>query len=59
MEGNANAIAAIVMGAVLLTALAWKVLDLAMHAMSLEHAGDADAGGARTRPGGDQRDARR
>jgi hypothetical protein len=36
MEGNATIIAAIVAGGVLLTAIAWKVLDLAMHAMSLD-----------------------
>jgi hypothetical protein len=58
MEGNANAIAAIVMGGVLLTAIAWKVLDLAMHAMTLDRAGDDDTGPTRTGAGGDDPDAR-
>ena len=43
MEEVAIPVAAIVMGGLLLTAAVWKVLDLAMHAMSLERAGAPDA----------------
>ena len=58
MRSNAIPVAAIVMGGVLLTAVAWKVLDLAMHAMSLDRAGEDDAGAPRTPARGDEHDAR-
>lgn len=58
MGSHAIPVAAIVIGGVMLTAVAWKVLDLAMHAMSLDRAGEDDAGAARTRARGDQHDAR-
>jgi hypothetical protein len=58
VEATAIPVAAIVMGGVFLTAVAWKVLDLAMHAMSIDRAGDDDPEVAPGRAR-DQRDARR
>ena len=60
MAANAIPVAAIVMGGVLLTAIAWKVLDLAMHAMSLERGRKgADEPSRSDADGDDHPDARR